>query len=177
MFAKMQGMKKTSKELSDFLDELRDDAFWNEPVFERDINARSLMGDTALHTAIWREKAFEIIAEIIALGVNVNAKGEMSQTPLHVAVGQGRLDVAELLLDQGADVFAIDSVHVAPPFYCAMLKENHEMIDLLFRRLFSEQGHEDATTQVNESWMRFHLEQAARLQSFISEGLEHDDEA
>jgi len=166
-------MVETSKELSDFLDELWDDqAFWGNPVTAQDIHARSVVGDMPLHAAIWKEKEVELIAEIIAMGADVNAKGEMNQTPLHVAVSQGRLDVVEILLDQGADVFAIDSVHLQPPFYGALLEEKPEMVDLLFRKLFGEQGGEEASTQVNKSWLQFHLEQAARLQSFISKDVD-----
>jgi ankyrin repeat protein len=58
--------------------------------------------DTPLHCA-----ATEAVARLlIAWKADVNARGWMGQTPLHVAAAQGRLALVRLLIQQGARVNA-----------------------------------------------------------------------
>ena len=54
-----------------------------------------------------KEKDIEII-EILLKKVDVNAKDYKDRTPLHWAAIRGYKDVAELLIDKGADVNAKD---------------------------------------------------------------------
>ena len=48
----------------------------------------------------------EAVKQAIANGADVNAKGELGETPLHNAVGKGLKEVAELLIANGAEVNA-----------------------------------------------------------------------
>ena len=45
----------------------------------------------------------------------VNNRDELGATPLHIAALQGRREMAEMLLEQGADVNAVDSKYNATP--------------------------------------------------------------
>lgn len=45
---------------------------------------------------------------LIANGADVNATDKFGQTPLHAAVGSGRIDLVELLISRGAAINAKD---------------------------------------------------------------------
>ena len=67
-----------------------------------DVNARDLMGRTALHRAA--QMGLLRRAELyIEHGADLNAQDEKGYTPLHCAVVQGQRSVAKLLLLHGAD--------------------------------------------------------------------------
>src|SRR5260221_79472 len=58
--------------------------------------------DTPLHCA-----ATEAVARLLVeWKADVNARGWMGRTPLHVAASQGRTDIVRLLIHHGADVNA-----------------------------------------------------------------------
>ncbi len=65
------------------------------------LTSRSSEGDSALHVMAWRRDhgAARILIEA---GADVNAIGDMDQTPLHVAVMQRDVVMARLLLEHGA---------------------------------------------------------------------------
>ena len=107
------------------------------------------LGDTLLHRGAYerldglsemRERRFRIrrlIMELlIEVGADVNAQGGspryagdgVSGTPLHVAVSRNRLALTKLLLEQGADVDALDSAGFTPLERAA---GNREMTELL----------------------------------------------
>ncbi len=56
----------------------------------------------------------EKLRQIIAKGVDVNAKSPSGATPLHDAATWGHRDIAELLLSKGADVDAKDNNGMTP---------------------------------------------------------------
>jgi ankyrin repeat protein len=63
-------------------------------------------GQTALHYAVNGGRA-PAVQEILSwYGVDVNARRDGRVTPLHIAVGEGFLLIAELLVEAGADVNA-----------------------------------------------------------------------
>src|SRR5450432_3491612 len=59
-------------------------------------------GDTPLHiVAIWGD--LEAARVLIEAGAEVDARGEHRFTPLHEAVSQGKIEVADFLLKHGAN--------------------------------------------------------------------------
>ncbi len=67
------------------------------------ITSRSSEGDTALHVMAWR-RDHEAARILIDAGADVNAVGDMDQSPLHVAVTQKDPQMVQLLLEHGARV-------------------------------------------------------------------------
>jgi ankyrin repeat protein len=57
--------------------------------------------DSCLHIAIWRGD-LRSVELLIKAGLDVNAIGDMSETPLHVAITQQSLPIIERLLRAGA---------------------------------------------------------------------------
>lgn len=151
-------MSKRSQQLEEFLDTLRDsNGFGN---FD-DISERSYCDDTALHVAV-RFFENDVAPELLALGIDINAVGDMNQTPLHVAVSVNNLAMAEYLIDHGASLVMSDDLHGQPPFFGAILNENDEMVNLLFRKIFGEYdaGNEK---RIIDAWVEFHSLQKERL--------------
>jgi WD40 repeat protein len=89
--------------------------------------------DTPLHCATTEEVA----RLLIAWNADVNARGWMGQTPLHVAAAQGRLALVHLLIQHGADVNAQASHNGFTPLHEAIWqarsveRENEDIIRLL----------------------------------------------
>lgn len=65
--------------------------------------ARDSDDDTLLHRAAFRGDARDV-RDLIALGADLNAAGDLGHTPLHYAVLQDHADIAEILAESGADV-------------------------------------------------------------------------
>ncbi len=57
---------------------------------------------TALHSAVAKEN-YELCAQLIAKGADVNAVQIQQVTPLHSAVHRGNLELAKLLIENGAN--------------------------------------------------------------------------
>lgn len=64
---------------------------------------RSEAGRTALHVACAYYGGMQICKALIASGADVNAVTQKGETPLMLAATNGKADVVELLLQQGAD--------------------------------------------------------------------------
>lgn len=64
-------------------------------------NYRSPEGDSCLHIAAIRGD-LKCVRLLLELGLDINAQGDMGNTPLHYARSFGHTDVAEFLLSQGA---------------------------------------------------------------------------
>ena len=65
---------------------------------------------TPLHEAVNRG-ALLTIPELIATGIDVDARDAQGMTPLHIAVQAGSLEAIEHLIGYGADVAAVDLTH------------------------------------------------------------------
>ncbi|MEA5542724.1 ankyrin repeat domain-containing protein [Limnoraphis robusta Tam1] len=60
-----------------------------------------------------------VVTDLVKQGANVNKRGPTNLTPLMVAAGRGYVQMTQLLLDAGADVYTIDSVTGASPLHKA----------------------------------------------------------
>ena len=69
-----------------------------------DINRQCYPGDDALIHIVAAIGTVEEMELLVASGANVNAIGDMGNTPLHYAAMEGRLDMAEKLAALGADL-------------------------------------------------------------------------
>jgi ankyrin repeat protein len=161
-------MFERSQQLEEFLDTLRDSNGFGS--FD-EISERSFSEDTVLHVAV-RFFENDVVPELLALGVDINAIGDMKQTPLHVAVSVNNLAMAEYLIDRGASLVVCDELHGQPPFFGAMLKENDEMVYLLFRKIFGEYN-AGWKKKIVDSWAQFHLRQKERLHAI--DKMAHED--
>src|SRR5579884_4401225 len=93
-----------------------------------DINSSSIDGDNALHCVIrWGDAA--AAKALIAAGIDVNKAGDLGYTPLHVACMKGNLELVKLLVDNGANLFAMSEGD--PPFATARLAGHDKVCDFL----------------------------------------------
>ena len=69
--------------------------------------------DTPIMAATRRED-IELIEQLLATGTSANERGTANMTPLHLATWQRNLDIMILLLDNGADIEAIDDDKETP---------------------------------------------------------------
>jgi ankyrin repeat protein len=77
-------------------------------------------GHTALHFAVFMGRAPAVREVLSWRAIDVNAKGNQRMTALHIAAASGFLEVAELLIDAGADVNAV--MEVAPGVEATVLQ-------------------------------------------------------
>ena len=92
--------------------------------------AKSEAPDISIHEA-FKAGNIEAVKQHLAAGTDVNAKGpNAGLTPLHRAAYYGLKEIAELLLDKGADVNAKDDGGDTP-LDVAMLGNDKETADLI----------------------------------------------
>ena len=72
-----------------------------------DVNYRTAIGDTPLHTAVWRG-SLEEVNVLLLHGANPNAVGDMGECPLHAAVTCKHEAIIEALLRAGAKIDSKD---------------------------------------------------------------------
>jgi len=65
------------------------------------LDSRSSDGDTALHVFIWSNETANSIF-LIENGIDINAVGDMGETPLHAALHQKNMAVIKALLNANA---------------------------------------------------------------------------
>jgi ankyrin repeat protein len=66
---------------------------------------------------------------LIDSGINLNKAGDLGYTPLHVACMQGDLEIVRLLIENGANLFAISEGDT--PFASARLAGHDHVCDFL----------------------------------------------
>jgi ankyrin repeat protein len=86
-------------------------------------------GRTALFQAI-RRYDLEAFEWLLAKGADVNARDRWQQTPLHIAVMEGRADMVERLIREGADVNA-KNYKGRTPLYFARTFNREEIVGIL----------------------------------------------
>jgi len=110
-----------------FLDSLRE-----SPDFAgtdlSDINACCIDGDNALHFAV-RDGDLSVATALIEDGIEINKAGDLGYTPLHVACMTGNAEMVQLLVERGADLFALSEGDV--PFTVARLAGQDRICELL----------------------------------------------
>lgn len=70
-------------------------------------------GDSCLHIGVGRGN-IRAVKLLIEAGLDINKKGDMSLTPLHVAYRERQFEIAQLLIENGADVNAVDEFGRTP---------------------------------------------------------------
>lgn len=63
----------------------------------------------------------EGVKNLLDQGVDINAKDDFGQTPLHLAVNHENVKIIELLINQGADVNGVDANGNTPIFMVSSL--------------------------------------------------------
>jgi len=160
--------QQRSERLQAYLREITEDVLGFEEVDFEDINQCAPSGENALHRVVWDEGDLKIAKELIDLGIDVNAVpyGDLNRTALHTAVSKGNHDMIELLLDNGANLFAIDDLHGQPPFWQAVLHGREDLVHLIFRRIFGING-DSGIPKIDQSWLEFHERQVIRIRERI----------
>jgi ankyrin repeat protein len=70
-------------------------------------------GDSCLHLAASRGD-IRSMKLLISAGLDLNKKGDMSCTPLHIAYGENQKAAVDLLIQSGADQNAVDEFGRTP---------------------------------------------------------------
>ncbi|MBQ0052425.1 MAG: ankyrin repeat domain-containing protein [Treponema sp.] len=83
-------------------------------VSEKNITSKDSSGNTALHIAIKRDAPIEYIKYLIEAKADVNARNKNGDSVLFITVQKNRRDVGDLLLDNGADIFATNTQNNSP---------------------------------------------------------------
>jgi ankyrin repeat protein len=92
---------------------------------------------TALHWLVWLAKAGPPSAAVKLLlksGAKVNPRDELGLTPLHLAAFKGRVRLAALLIDKGADVNAASREGKLTPLHCAAAAGYDRLVALLVKK-------------------------------------------
>lgn len=87
----------------------------------------------AAFTAIWQEGNVDKVRSLIERGVSANAKDTSGSSLLHYAVTNNRLDIAQVLIDKGADIHARYSEDGHTVLHLAVVYPDGEMTELLLR--------------------------------------------
>lgn len=89
-----------------------------------------LLDGTALLQAAARNRT-DIAAELINMGMSVNVRGHDNYRPLHAAATAGAVEVAQLLLEHGADIDPLETRFGGAPLGWALHHGKSDMIALL----------------------------------------------
>jgi ankyrin repeat protein len=128
-----------------------------------DINACSMTGDNALHCIVrWGD--LDAAQTLINAGVDVNKAGDLGYTPLHVDCMKGNIELVKLLIDSGADLFAMNEGDI--PFTSARLAGHDAVCDFMAPSMAEAQSKEP------KIWVRARIAQlkreVARLEAELS---------
>jgi ankyrin repeat protein len=82
-----------------------------------DLNARDMLGKTALHKAASAGYT-EIAKDLIEAGAALEARDNLDRTPFHLAASWGHTEIAKALINAGADISAgFDSLDELEGFF------------------------------------------------------------
>ena len=88
-------------------------------------------GDTLLHAACVSGRLDTVQFLVDDMKCDINSRNKMGNTPLHVAVEWGSLEVAMFLLEKGCTVDPTNELGQTP-FYLAIMHERNELCYLLY---------------------------------------------
>jgi ankyrin repeat protein len=118
-----------------------------------DVNACSSDGDNGLHCVVgWGD--LSAAKALIDAGIDLNKTGDLGYTPLHVACIKGNVEMVKLLIDKGANMFALSEGD--SPFATARLAGHDQICDLLAPLM------EQAQSQDPKIWVRARIAQLRR---------------
>jgi ankyrin repeat protein len=127
-----------------------------------DVNATSCDGDNALHCVVgWGDVG--AARALIDAGIDINKAGDLGYTPLHVACIKGNADIVKLLIDRGADMFALSEGDA--PFTTAR-RAGHDHICDILAPLMTEAQKRDP-----KAWVRARIAQLRREISALEKKL------
>lgn len=161
-----------SQKLEEFLDSLKRDIPSFESADFSDISWCNHEGENALHIAVVRNE-HEIAQELISLGIELNARGDAGHTPLHEAASMSDLAMVKLLVDSGADVYALTEGY--PPFTLARFSGSDDICDYLGEAM-SEVRRKDsaAWARAQVDYLRREIARIERLYGLSGgEGVDH----
>jgi ankyrin repeat protein len=140
-------------DIARFQERMRDSCDFTDVDLAADINACSLDGDNALHLAV-RDNDLAAARALIDAGIEIDKAGDLGYTPLHNACIWGHVDMVKLLVEKGADLFALSEGY--PPFTSARLAKHDHICDLLGPLM------EQAQSQDPKVWIRARIAQLRR---------------
>jgi ankyrin repeat protein len=118
-----------------------------------DVNAVSTEGDNALHWVVSRGEVSAAKA-LISAGIDINKAGDLGYTPLHLACMKGDAEMVQLLIANGADMFALSEGF--SPFTKARICGHDNICELLAPLMREAQKHDP------EVWARARIAQLKR---------------
>jgi ankyrin repeat protein len=142
-----------SQKVEIFLHGLKQDLPSFEDADFSDISWCNHEGENALHIAVIRND-HEIAQELIELGIEINARGDLGHTPLHEAASMSDLSMIKLLVEAGADVYALTEGE--PPFTLARYAGKDDVCDYLGAAMNEAQSKDRAV------WARAQIEYLKR---------------
>jgi ankyrin repeat protein len=127
-----------------------------------DVNACASDGDNGLHYVVrWDDLA--AAKALIDAGIDVDKAGDLGYTPLHVACMRGNIEMVQLLIHNGANLFALSEGDA--PFATARLGGHDEICNLLGPLM------EQAQSRDPKIWVRTRIAQLRREITYLEERL------
>ena len=102
--------------------------------------------NTNLLEAIKRDQA-HVVRQLIREGVNVNARSNLGNTPLHIAAVYGRGEIVDILTDAGAALRAINTAGLTPMNLAANARHWHIADNILRAAVKQQEGHTGPVTK------------------------------
>lgn len=101
-----------------------------------DVNAKNIMGNTAISCVFQSSKSprtvMEIVKLLLASGADMNTRNDRWETPLLIATQKNFEEVVELLLDHGCEA-NIKDINSSSPLHFAARNNNGKVTAMLFQ--------------------------------------------
>jgi ankyrin repeat protein len=110
----------------------------NKTIEDKKINPS---GDFPLHLAV-KSNNQEMLELLISAGADITIKNKENKTALHIAAGLGFIEIAHILLQNGANVNE-DTGYQNTPVFCAFEYQKIEMVDFLISKKADFYGRRD----------------------------------